>query len=396
MPLIAADRRNLFRLVLISFAFALSALAFGCAGDDSGADDDQGDDSSPADDDGDHAWPVVDYLPPCAAPLDPPDPYHPREAAWFVARFDDESSPVLGVYAYFWLDWYTYEGCSWSSNWAVLYKNGGAIGDNFVAGEFQSGFDVDFGPGVFYDVFVHPLMHAHADPDHLLVRHLDLFADDFEAHFALRLRHVKLWTAKYFAAYDADIEDAAITVGGQTVHPTGVIDFERWFESGGYEPGSEDDNFIHGAWLYEPFSWRDESGARVSTLVVYWLETDGQKVWVQLAGGVLSTSGEEYQIASLDWDVDYPENAHSDGYLIRHAMHGSLADGREFSYEVQVVKQFHDYDTRPPAWVALLPPQERVAHSLTAGALQFDGATYDGGGVDEWRVTDYNPLPVAE
>jgi len=393
---------RLFRLILISFACSFCAFAAGCAADDdSESDDDSDDDSSTdddatPDDDGDQGWPVGEYEVPCAQPLEMPDPYRPHEAMWLVARFDDADLPVQGLYAYYWLDWYMVEGCSWSSNWAVLYKNGGAIDDNFVSGEFRSGFEVDFGSGPGYDVFVRPRMHVYADAGDPFVRHLDLYAEDFEAHFALRLRHIKIWSDTYFAAYDSTIEEAAITIGGETYHPTGAIDFERWWETGGYAPGSDEDNLIFGAWLYEPFSWRDETGARVDTLIMYWLETDGESVWVHLATGVMSVGAQEFVITALEPDFDFPENDESDGYPLRHAVTGQISDGREFSYEVSVVKEFHDYDHRPPAWADLTPPQYRAAHSLNEGALSFDGATFNGGGVYEWRITDYNPLPTTE
>ncbi len=389
---------GVMRLLRVVFLLlAATSLSFACANNDD--DDDAGPPANhDAADDDDEAAPLPSaaYDPPCAPMLAVADPYHAREAAWFVARFDpNDDSPALGLYAYYWLDWYNLDGCSWSANFAVLYRRDGAIGDNYVSGEFRSGFPVEFGPNEPYDVFVQPRMHVYADPVQPLLRHLDLFAEDFTARFTFRLRHVRVWTAQYLAAYDAAIEEATITIDGQDYHPTGHIDYERWWEAGGYAPGSPEEDFVNGAWLYEPLSWRDEAGQRVDTLIMYWVETDGFSVWTHYAGGVLSQGPRQYEMSDLEWNFNFPENETSGGYPLRHAMTGRLDDGRAFAYEVAVTKEFHDYDHRPAAWADFEAPEHRAAHSLNEGTLLLDGVSYEGGGVHEWSVSDYNPLPGA-
>nr|HPM76425.1 hypothetical protein [bacterium] len=80
--------------------------------DDDSHDDDFTDDD--LDDDAVGVTPAGEWSEPCLPPQEPPAGYDPYEAVWMIARFDDEALPFYGLYAYFWIDRYWYEGCSYT------------------------------------------------------------------------------------------------------------------------------------------------------------------------------------------------------------------------------------------------------------------------------------------
>ena len=367
--------------------------------DDSVSDDDPvGDDDSTLDDDlvffNDDFAPdddtATDDDSACAQPQVPPYGYWPYEAVWIVSRFDNPELPVYGLYTYFWIDWYMYQGCSYTGAVAVLYKKESAENDNSASGGLSTGYTIDYLSSDLFDVFVHPHLHFRSDfilPDSF---QFEVYGDGFEGSFSVNANHLMPWTPFWYSFYDSTIEYAYLNINGRDYYPTGQATVERWFHYGGYEPGSDQSDIVHGYWLYEPFYWEAEDGDRISTDLLYWFEKTDDYSGIRVHKGRLSQGDQEWDVEKLILSYDFPENIGTNGYLRRHTMSGLLSNGDEFFYEATVVSEF--MDQYPVEWLPLFPPDRRQAHSFLTGTLQYNGKIYYGGGVYEWQVTTYNPL----
>ncbi|GAF90420.1 unnamed protein product, partial [marine sediment metagenome] len=221
-----------------------------------GEDDDS---SDPGDDDFD-----LFIKPPCAQPQDPPEGYFPYEASWLLVRFDDHDIPVLGLYAYFWLDFYLYNGCSYTAALSAFFMKSGPIDNTRSTGGIFTTLDIEYMPED-YNIFVRPYMRVRVDGVVPYIFHIDFFGEGYEGHLDLVWSHIRFWSTQWYSLYDATISDAAITMDGETFYPTGQATLERWHGIGGFDPADAD--FVNGYWIYEPFYWTDDEGERVNTII---------------------------------------------------------------------------------------------------------------------------------
>ena len=342
-------------------------------------DDDTVDDDNTTDDDTDDD----DTL--CPAPQDPPGDYHDYEAAWAVAAFaDDNDLPFSGLYAYFWIDWFYYQGCSYTGALAGLYGKGG-LDDHRFAGGIGLDHDIAYLDDEVFDVAVSPYMRFRRDD--VDVGLVEIGGDGFSGSFTVELHHAKLWTSQYWSFYDATITDGELIVDGVTYQPRGRMTVERWQDMGGHEPSTD---LVQGYWLYAPLHWHDGEGGQLSTLTWYWLTKNAEGEWEVVIGGALSEDGFSWNVEALTFDHNFPENENTDGYLRRFAQSGELQNWQNFSYTARVVSEYRDQ--LPDGWEVFTAPLERRAHSFVEGELIYKGRTYTGGGVIEWKSTIANPL----
>jgi hypothetical protein len=326
----------------------------------------------------------------CAEPVDPPTEYSPFEAVWFTARFDNPNLPFVGIYAYFWVDWYMVQGCSFTPALVVLYLRDGSVRNVVVDGGFESDWNIEFAPEGTFGMQAAPLMffrHAKADQEMAFV----LNSQDFTAYIEIETNHAHPWNWLWTSYYDATIVESEIVYQGETYHPTGPAIVDRWAFVGGVDPAEPEADWIEGYWLFEPLSWTGPNGERLDTVIHYWVVRDETGYHVAIAEGVVSYEDEQWEIVRVNPDFDYLENRYSDGYLRRHSLDGTIEQGVPFSYEVSVVKEY--CDSLPAEWETIFSPAtRREAHSVVEGKLELGGVTYKGGGVIEWNVTTLNPL----
>ncbi|HPQ68439.1 MAG TPA: hypothetical protein PKW95_04890 [bacterium] len=351
--------------------------------DDDDDDDDFTDDD--LDDDALDLTPTGEWSPPCQPPQEPPAGYDPYEAVWMIARFDDETLPFYGLYAYLWIDRYWHEGCSYTPAWTVLY---GRDRDNLAAGGTTSGYRIEYGRGL--DLTVYPTMRVQRLELTPLRYRIEFYTRAFGGWIEVETEHMNAWNFDYFAFYDARIVAGELLVEGETIDPRGRIDFERWTDIGGGDPTDASEGILQGYWLYSPLFWESEDGERLTTLTWHWVDVIEGERFTHDVRGLLTIGDEVYPIAEQEVDFAFAENQNSGGYLLRHAYAGELDSGEEFSYEVRVASDYRD--RLPPAWEALLDPADRRQHPYVEGTLTFRGQTYTGGGTTEWRVTAGNPL----
>lgn len=378
---------------------ALSVLfAFGCADesddedthvpapdDDDAADDDFDLDrdwydhpDDDADDDGDDDDPV------CQAPQSPPPGYGDGEALWLVARLGD-NAPYGALYAYFWIDWFLYEECSYSSGVAVLYPRGGTPVD---AGGMRPDWSIAFDAGR-YGIQVGDVIVAAVDPDDAAVMTLRLRAGDWTGDLRVRRNGFQLWSQRYISWFDAELESAVFHAGDDTFTASGPATLERWNAISGLRPDEGEIDIIQGWWLYAPLSWESTGRDRASTLLWLWIGVvEGETVLVR-ADGAASVDGTVTPLVIDDWDFDFAENE-GDGHLNRYRVEGHLTDGRTFDYEAALVNRY--VDRYPEGWDVFLPDAYCESHDWVEGTLVLDGESYTGGGVQEWHVTQQNPL----
>ncbi len=351
--------------------------------DDDSHDDDFTDDD--LDDDAVGVTPAGEWSEPCLPPQEPPAGYDPYEAVWMIARFDDEALPFYGLYAYFWIDRYWYEGCSYTPALTVLY---GRDRDNVVGGGTTSGYQIEYGAS--FEVAVFPALRVQRRSLTPLGYRIEFLSPAFSGWIDVETAHMNAWNMDYFAFYDARIVGGELHVEGETIDPRGRIDFERWTDIGGGDPTDASEGILQGYWLYSPLFWENEAGERLTTLTWHWVDViDGERIPHDVRGQ-LAIGDEVLPIVEQAVDFAFPENEDGGGYLLRHAYAGELETGEEFDYEVGVAGDYRD--RLPPAWEALLDPADRRQHPYVEGALTFRGETYTGGGVSEWRVTAGNPL----
>lgn len=378
---------------LIVVGIVLFTLSGGCTTEDADSDSNEGD----AKDKGEPligptkgvywgGW-RIDF--PCSEPQVPPEGYFPYEAAWLMVRFHDADCPVYGLYAYFWLDWFYYQGCSYTSAWSVLYPRTGSLGTVWESGALSSGLSIEYQGDSGYNIFVQPYLHVQRDSENASLFHVDFFGEEYEGHLEIMVENLWLWNGVWLSYFDATVTNASLTVQGQTYFPKGHATLERWFAMGGYHPTQND--IMDGYWLYEPFSWRDEKDTRIDTLLYYWVERKEGDPQVVLQGGVVTRGEEVWLVTGIVPDYDFSENFNTGGYLRRHAMTVQLDSGETLTYEVDAKKEY--IDRRYEQWEYLTENENRrESHTYVLGALTFQGKTYLGGGAFEWKVTTYNPL----
>jgi hypothetical protein len=331
-------------------------------------------------------------IPACGAPQTLPPGYGQSEARWIVARFDENDSPFLGLYVYFWIDRYNVDGCLFHSTYGGLYTKDGAMFDNLFAGAHVTGTPVTFGATPYYDLAVYPLLRVRRDATNERLFHATITHPDFAAEFDIVVAHRLLWTNTYFSDYDAYLTGGRIDYGDETFHVTGRAILERWWDYGPYDPGDPTGELVEGYWLYEPFSWVGPDGRTLATMAWFRnrLNEDGEYVFS--VTGAVAEGLDEWLIVGGELDFDFPENETSGGYLRRHRATLHLSDGRSLSYDVSAIKEYRD--PFPAGWARFAPTYPRKAHTFASGNLEFDGVTFEGGGVWEWQVTTFNPLPT--
>jgi len=330
----------------------------------------------------------------CLQPQDPPRRYFPFEAIWIFAVFDNPDLPVYALYSYFWIDWYYYQGCSYSSSLAGYFIKDGPFNENRIEGGLSSAYGIEYGTEGHYDVFVHPFLHFRFDPAWPTLYHFDIVGDGFSGRFDAFEQHTQFWGPQYYSHFDAEITDAVIEVDGRAYDTTGRATVERWFLLGGVDPSNPEQDYLQGYWIYEPFFWNDAEGRKVTTLLWYWVKKIGDQLVIHRADGVMSDGIKRFPVVDLTVDLDFPENVGADGYLIRHGFSGVLDNGTEFSYEATAKKEYRD--RRPAAWEAFIPDEARRAHYYAEGVMEYDGRTFTGRGSWEWQVSTYNPLTDAK
>jgi len=325
---------------------------------------------------------------PCAPLQNPSAPYHKYEAVWIALDFDGADLPFYGMYAYFWVDRFVFEGCAMTPTVAGLYlKEGGPLDNTFAAGVF-SGYPIEYLSHAYFDMSVYPFLTASRDPAAAAVFHVEATGADFHGVFAIQCRSVHNWTDDYFACYDADLTAADVTWRGQRYAFTGVGDLERWWNRGGYDPVGYDN--IEGWSLYADMHWDDGQGGRVDTLAWprYSLGGGAPAAWLH---GEIAENGVRTAIVGGAVDFAFPENSGVDGWLQKYRLTATLADGRQLQYVAQVVREYRD----PPVamWQTPATAGFRESHSYAEGALTLDGVNYTGAGEHEWWLTEGDPLP---
>jgi hypothetical protein len=326
----------------------------------------------------------------CSAPQMPPRGYFDNEASWILVRFDDPTLPIMGLYAYFWIDWYSYQGCSYTSAVSTLFMRDGSRNNVLANGGTFTGLSVDYLSNQSYDIFAQPYLHVRNDPIFPLIFHIDFAGDAFSGRMDVLINNVHFWSETWFSFYDATVTDAVITVDGKEYYPKGQATIERWFSHGGLDPAASD--FIEGYWVYSPHYWKDQWGRRINTLLYYWVSKENGQEVVQLASGKVSIGTEQFDVVSIRPKFDYSENDDSGGLLRKHRMFVQLSNGKSLWYVVEVDKEYVDNYNAP--WEDLLPnnASRKESHSLASGTLHYNGIQYEGGGLFEWKSTTFNPL----
>ncbi|MDP8225190.1 MAG: hypothetical protein P9L99_17650 [Candidatus Lernaella stagnicola] len=330
-------------------------------------------------------------LPACGAPQTPPAGYGQSEARWLVARFDENDSPFLGLYIYFWIDRYLVDGCYYHSTYGGLYTKDGGMFDNLFDGAHVTSTPVDYGAVPYYDVAVFPLLRVRRDPADERLFHITVNHPEFQAEFDIVVAHRRWWNETFFSDYDAYVTGGNIDHAGSSYEVTGRATLERWWDFGPYDPNDPAGELVEGYWLYEPFFWTGPEGRKVASIVWFKERLGEHGTYEFTVEGAVSEGENQWEIVSGEVNYDFAENAAADGYLRRHTTTLHLAGGRTFSYEVSAAKEYRD--PFPGAWSRFAPTFSRKAHTFAQGSLDFDGVSFDGGGVWEWQVTSVNPLP---
>ncbi len=381
-----------FRALLAFLVLSLSIGIFlSCEDEDSESDSDSPSDDVDAedDDDAENDDDAEDDDDPCSDPVETPDGYFPYEASWLLATFDDPDLPITGLYAYFWIDWYKFTRCSYTAALSVIYLQDDSKEAYQTTGGMYSGLDIEFNDG--YDIFVKPYMQVRLDPDDLTHYTIDLFGDDYQISLEIQVNHVKIWSGQWFSFYDATVTNASIQYQDQTYESTGRATLERWYSVGGLDPTKAD--FVQGYWLYDAFTWVDDDGNEMRSLLHYWYrKKDGEEQYeVVPTYGVFSRGDDEFIVVESDIDYDFSENEDTEGYLRRYGMSGQFGNGETFTYEAVVDAEYKD--TFPEEWLQFIRGFERIeSHSLISGELTIEGKSYTGRGLFEWKTSTYNPL----
>ncbi len=349
-------------------------------------DDDNDDDSKPET----SSLPNEYFFDKCSPPQSPPRGYFPYEASWLLVRFDDPETPIVGIYAYFWIDWFLFEGCSYTSAQSVIFLEHGGLENVVSDGGVFTGLDIKYQSESSYDIFVNPYFHVRNDALIPMIYHVDFFGDGYNGSLDILVNHFHFWSGQWYTFYDAIVSDAKITIGHETHFPkNGKATLERWFDIGGVDPLVAD--MVKGYWLYAPMHWEDDQGQTVTTLTYYWVSTEEQKEVSIFAQGVLSDIEGVVAIKDIEVDFDYEENRNTNGYLRKYGLTGFLENGESFNYTLTVDKEYVDDFYNP--WADLLPDDDRLeSHSLASGTMEYNGKTYSGGGIFEWKTSDMNPI----
>lgn len=330
-------------------------------------------------------------VPACGAPQTPPLGYGQSEARWLVARFDENDSPFLGLYIYFWIDRYLVDGCLFHSTYGGLYAKDGGMFDNPFAGAHVTATPVTYGAVPYYDVAVYPLLRVRRDPTDERLFHVTITHPDFDARFEVVVAHRIWWNEDYFSDYDAYLTDGRIDFGGDTFAVTGRAALERWWNYGPYDPGDPTGELVEGYWLYEPFSWVGPGGRTLATMAWFRSRRNENGEQEFSVTGAVSEGAQEWAIVGGEVDFGFDENDDSAGYLRRHRATLHLSDGRSLSYDASAIKEVRD--PFPGGWSRFASTYPRKAHTFASGDLELGGVTFQGGGVWEWQVTTLNPLP---
>jgi hypothetical protein len=390
------------------------ALGFGCASDDESCrcpptdDDAADDDSAPnADDDNDNddndddTSPTAAVAPTpgaqgrtasCGPPHDPPFPYNNYEVVWTAFVFDGEDLPFYGMYAYFWIDRYAWDDCTYVNTVSGLYLKGGGMYDNAFAGGLYSGYPVEYLSTERFDINVFPLLHARRDPDIVNLYHLDAVGPGFQGSFDILCRHVHTWWVDYYSCYDADLTDGAIDYQGRRYHLVGRGAYERWWNRGGFDPRGDEDNVVHGYWVYNLMHWDDGAGGRADTLT--WVHYDLEEPVPLSVAGELSDGEQSFLVTGGEVNFDFPQNDGAGGFLRRYTLNATLAGGGSFALAAHAVKEYRDF--RPFEGDTPETIDDREAHVYVEGVMDYDERSWTGRGEWEWRVTEGNPLPEGQ
>ena len=328
---------------------------------------------------------------PCGKPQIPPINYYPYETSWIMATFDDPDIPFHGLYAYYWIDWYSYNSCTYTAAFSVLYLKEGLLHNIRSSGGLFSDLDIHYYDKPDYHIFVFPYMRIRVDDENPFLFYMDLYGNGYSLQLEIKIAHTKYWSLQWLAYYDAKITRAEIKIDQETYHTTGRAILERWHSVGETDP--LDAEFVQGYWLYEPIFWTSEDGEEATTLFYYWIGTDGYDTAIIMQEGILSRDLSQDRSFSVFVNYDYPENLDSKGYLRKHALWAEFLTGEEMYYEVTVEKEY--FDTHHAFWSNKLPEADAVfleSHSYLSGTMEFEGKTYTGRGFFEWKSTLLNPL----
>jgi len=330
------------------------------------------------------------WVPACGAQQARPQGYGQSEARWLVARFDENDSPFLGLYIYFWIDRYLVDGCFYHSTYGGLFGKDGGMFDNLFAGAHITGTPVTFGAVPYYDVSVFPLLRVAGDPTDERLFHISVTHPAFTGEFDVLVAHRIWWNDTFFSDYDAYLTGGTIDHDGRSYDVTGRATLERWWDFGPYDPGDPTGELVEGYWLYEPFSWVGPEGRTLATMVWFKERLNDNGEYEFLVSGAVAEGTQQWEVVGGEVSFDFAENADADGYLRRHDATVHLSDGRTLTYSVNAIKEYRD--PFPVSWSRFAPTLLRKAHTFSHGTLELDGVAFDGGGVWEWQVTTLNPL----
>lgn len=328
---------------------------------------------------------------PCEGPQTPPEPYYSYETSWIMATFDNPNIPFHGLYAYFWIDWFLFDGCSYSSVFSVLYLKSGKIHNIRSSGGLFSGLDIHYFDEPEYHIFVFPYMRIKVDPKNPFLFHLDIYGNGYDVHLEVKITHTRLWTPQWYAFYDAEVTRAKINIDHQCFSTTGKAILERWYSVGGTDPADAD--FLNGYWLYESIFWTSDDGDEVATLFYYWVGTDGNETAIIMQEGILSKGLTQYHSYKITPDYNFNENTDSKGYLRKHSLFAEFITGEDLYYQVEVQKEY--MDTHIVFWDRIILGEDSgflESHSYVTGTMEFQGKIYTGRGYFEWKSTTLNPL----
>jgi hypothetical protein len=325
---------------------------------------------------------------PCAPVQEPSPPYAKYESVWTALVFDGADLPFYGMYAYFWVDRFLYEGCAYTDTVAGFFlKDGGPLDNAFGDGVF-SGYPIEYLSPTYFDMRVYPFLRATRDATDLKHYRLEATGLDFHGVFDIECHSVYEWTDDYFSYYNAELTAADVTFRGQRYTFTGLGAFERWWDRGGWDPVGFDR--IDGWSLYADMHWDDGQGGRLDTLAWprYYLGDGAPAAWMH---GEIDENGVATAIVGGTVDFDFPENRGVAGWMQKYRLTAELADGRQLQYVAQVVREYRD--EHPAMWQTPASANFRESHSYAEGTLTLDGVAYAGRGEHEWQLTHDSPLP---
>ena len=326
----------------------------------------------------------------CSESQNPPAGYFPYEASWLLVRFDDPETPIKGIYAYFWIDWFMFEGCSYSAVQSVIYLDQLGVDNLLSDGGTFTDIDIRYLSETPYNIFVDPYLHVKSVKGDPTLFNIKIMGEGYSGNLDIRISNFLYWSDRWYTFYDAFVENASVTIGSETYFPQkGKATLERWFNIGGSDPLKAD--LVNGYWLYALMYWEDEQGRGVDTLTYFWVTENHGETVVGIAEGIVSTDTVTIKILYVIPEFDFIENQNSDGYLRKHRITAFLENGETLTYLVEVENEYIDRFNEP--WSDLLPDDgRRESHSLVTGTMEYEDVTYTGGGIFEWKTSDINPL----